>query len=78
MFTSIKSCFLAVSVGLLLASVNAGAAESPKNKSRVDDPLTQCYTGCKVHKDNAAYEGCMLKCQDTHKKTPPVSPAPRK
>jgi hypothetical protein len=78
MFTSLRSCFLAASVGLLFVSLNAGAAESPKNKSRAEDPVKQCQAGCKVHNDNEAYEGCMLKCKETHKSTAPVSPAPRR
>jgi hypothetical protein len=76
MLTSIRSCFLAVSVGLLLASVNAGAAESPKNSA--DGPVQKCQAGCKIHKDNEAYEGCMLKCKETHKSALPVLPAPKK
>lgn len=78
MVTSIRSCFLAASAGLLLASVNAGAAESSGNKTGAVNPVQQCQAGCKTHKDNATYEGCMLKCKETHKSTLPASPAPKK
>jgi hypothetical protein len=62
---------LAVAVaGWALISMPAGAAELSKTKA--EDPVRVCQSGCKVHQDSLAYETCMLKCQDDHKASKPA------
>jgi len=68
----VQSSFSVAVAGLLLVSVQAGAADSSKYKA--EDPVRICQSGCKVHQDNLAYENCMLKCRDDHKTSNPALP----
>jgi len=68
----VQSSFSVAVAGLLLVSVQAGAADSPKYNA--EDPVRICQSGCKVHKDNLVYENCMLKCRDDHKTSNPALP----
>jgi len=74
MRTFIKSCFSVMAASLLVVSMHANAAESSKDKDKKVDPVKKCQLECKSSKDNEAYEGCMLKCKETHKDTNPVVP----
>lgn len=73
----VQSCFAVAVAGLLLVSVQAGAADPAKAKA--EDPLRRCQSGCKIHKDNLAYETCMVKCWNEHEVSKPaISTVPAK
>ena len=75
MRTFLKFCFSVMAASLLVVSMHANAAETSSNKEKnKNDPVRKCQLECKSNKDNAAYEGCMLKCKETHKDTNPVVP----
>jgi len=66
MRTFLKSCFLVIAAGFLLISMQAGAADSSKEKRKPNEPLKQCRLDCKSNKDTLAYEACMIKCEETY------------
>lgn len=66
MRTFLKSFFLVIAAGFLLISMQAGAADSSKEKRIPNEPLKQCRLDCKSNKDNVAYEACMIKCEETY------------
>jgi len=75
MRTFIKSCFSVMAASLLAVSMHANAAESSRNMDKnKTDPVKKCQLECKSNKDNTTYEGCMLKCKETHKGINPVVP----
>lgn len=78
MRTMIKICFSMMASGFLLVSVQAGAADSTKDKKISDDPVKKCQLECKSNKDNEFYESCMLDCKKQGGNKGPVMPAPNK
>ena len=64
-----------MAASLLAVSMHANAAESSRNMDKnKTDPVKKCQLECKSNKDNTTYEGCMLKCKETHKGINPVVP----
>jgi hypothetical protein len=76
MRTFIKSCFSVAAAGLLAISLHAGAAESSKDKN--NDPVKQCQAECRDIKNNAEYEGCLLKCKESFQSKTPTHPTIKK
>ena len=76
MRTFIKSCLLVMASGLAIVFSCTVMAESPVGeKDKVANELKKCKEECKSLTDGGSYEGCMIKCNETHKsKTVVISP----
>lgn len=64
--------------GMLLNSLWVGAVDRPNNKAKEDDPVAICQKTCQSVTGNESYEACMLKCKETRKSAPPLTPPQKK
>jgi hypothetical protein len=79
MSRSVNFFLLTAATFFLSVTLPVSAADRPNNeKVNEDDPVVKCQKSCQDDKKSEAYEACMLKCKDKHKKENTMVPDMKK